>query len=310
MSKNATVIRTNEFNPKTLEFTAPKLNKKKKLCAYINKDNKNVAFETPHGLAPFGVSFYDPDNSGKRSYSINISASGKNPVDNDAINAYYEKWVGFDNLMIDYGVKHSKAIFGKARSRESVSDAYSKVIKVDDEGEYPMRLSPKIKESYENQKATGKPDVKVFTKTDSGKYVQKHINSYDELVELVPKQSYVKAVIKPYVWFINKKFGVSMSVAQLLIEECEKNVLNECAFTLDDGSEIKVEEELDEKSEPNENENDNDNVEQNDNDNVEQAEQNDNDNAEKAEKAEQNDSVEQDDNGEPSDSDNESDDSD
>jgi hypothetical protein len=249
MSKNATVIRTNEFNPNTLEFTAPKLNKKKKLCGYINKNNKNVAFETPHGLAPFGVSFYDPDNSGKRSYSINISASGKNPDDNDAINAYYEKWVEFDNLMVDYGVEHSKLIFGKQKSREVVLEAYTKVIKVDDEGEYPMRLSPKIKESYENQKATGKPDVKVFTKTDSGKYVQKHVNSYDDLVELVPKQSYVKAVIKPYMWFINKKFGVSMSVAQLLIEECEKNVLNECAFTLDDGSEIKVEKE----SEPDEN---------------------------------------------------------
>jgi hypothetical protein len=305
MSKNATVIRTNKFNPKTLEFTAPKLNKKKKLCAYINKENKNVAFETPHGLAPFGISFYDPDNSGKRSYSISISASGKNPDDNGAINAYYEKWVEFDNLMIEYGFTYAKQIFGKTRTRESVMDAYTRVIKVDDDGEYPMRLSPKIKESYENQKATGKPDVKVFTKTDSGKYVEKHINSYDELVKLVPKQSYVKAVIKPYMWFINKKFGVSMSVAQLLIEECEKNVLNECAFTLEDGSEIKVEE-IDEK--PVAEQNDNDNAEKaeqndndNDNDNAEKAEQNDNDNSEKAE---------QDDNGEPSDSDNESDDSD
>ena len=206
---------------------------------------KRYIFKLVKVWAPFGITTFDKGDSGSKAYSLNISASSKDPDDDDMINSYYDKWEEFDRKMIQYGIKYSDIILGKkTESEEVVQMAYSRIVKVSDDGDYPRRLAPKIKEMYNDQReATGLPKIKVYQNID-GKYKEVEIESYDHLISMVPKKSYVKAILEPYAWFINKKYGISMSITQLLIEECNVTELTECAFTSNDGSKIEVKEEV------------------------------------------------------------------
>jgi hypothetical protein len=103
--------------------------------------------------------------------------------------------------------------------RGYVYDAYVPLVKIDSDGEYPRRFNLKIQELYVNGTRVGKPDIKVYSSISDKGYVKKNVNSYEELVALVPPNSYVKAIFKPYIWFNKfKKFGLSMKIIQLLIE--------------------------------------------------------------------------------------------
>ena len=222
------IITSTKFSSSDIEITDLKTvnkNGKKSLQSLLlhnlGGEASQMYVETPGALnAVFGIKSYQKGDSGSSDYSINLSARSLNKDDQSAVNAWYATWDQVDELLIDFGVKNSKAIFGKqytSKQREVVSALYTRCVKKDEGGEYPARLAPKIQRVRVKEggtwKPTDKPDILVFKQSTA----QEGYESFDELVKDCPPGTYVQAIIQPRLWFISGKFGLSLNVVQMQI---------------------------------------------------------------------------------------------
>lgn len=237
-----TIIQSSDFNASELLFTPFKkyVNKttgKKSHSTYLNCKSASgpIAFQTPFLQAPFGArSFVNSDDGNqKTSYSLNVAAKECNILNlsddkrqahsQDSIDAYFDEWRSFeDETLVDFAIKNSKIIFGKKYSekqREVVKVLVTSIVKNSDDEKYPARLAPKFVDKYENKKSTGKPNVTLYSMTNEENPSitrRTELTSYDDLVEFIPKGSYVSLILKPKFWIVNKKCGVSLIVDQIL----------------------------------------------------------------------------------------------
>jgi len=237
-----TIIQSSDFNASELLFTPFKkyVNKttgKKSHSTYLNCKSASgpIAFQTPFLQAPFGArSFVNSDDGNqKTSYSLNVAAKECNILNlsddkrqahsQDSIDAYFDEWRSFeDETLVDFAIKNSKIIFGKKYSdkqREVVKVLITSIVKNSDDEKYPARLAPKFVDKYENKKSTGKPNVTLYSMTNEENPSitrRTELTSYDDLVEFIPKGSYVSLILKPKFWIVNKKCGVSLIVDQIL----------------------------------------------------------------------------------------------
>ena len=221
------IVNHKVLDPKQLSATKPKKGRDKKLRAYVLHGSKTGYFESPQLQSPFGVSKYEQGKTGKFSYSLSLSARAADENNQEEVNAWFKKMQDLDNFMIHYGQNYSKEIFGKPYSKDEVKIVealYNPCVRASvnkETGEaYPLKISPKIPSTYSvNEDEAGNPDVLLFRK---GSKKPVTIKSWDHLQELVPKRSFVTAILQPRLWFINNKFGTSLRVVQLMVEDTKK----------------------------------------------------------------------------------------
>lgn len=232
-SKNTSVIKTNDLNAEVFSITDPRKGKNDRLSSLLLHDETPVYSETPWLKAPFGVSDYTPEG-GKTEWSINLSATPLVDVGDgedkeaareaaqDVTNRYFEQWCLADEMMLEHGIKHYKLIkqaLKKAPNKEGMAMLYNEIVKGKGT-QYPLRLQPKIPKMRDPKNPKDvledSPNVQVY-KAGTGEEVS--ITSFQDLVKLIPKGSFVKAIILPKVWYIAGKYGVSLSVVQLLVRE-------------------------------------------------------------------------------------------
>jgi hypothetical protein len=154
---------------------------------------------------------------------LNLSDDKRQAHGQDSIDTYFDEWRSFeDETLVDFAIKNSKIIFGKKYSdkqREVVKVLVTSIVKNSDDEKYPARLAPKFVDKYENKKSTGKPNVTLYSMSnEENPSITRHteLTSYDDLVDFVPKGSYVSLILKPKFWIVNKKCGVSLIVDQIL----------------------------------------------------------------------------------------------
>jgi hypothetical protein len=209
-------------------FTNPKVNKNKQLTAAILNENTKSALyiETDYLIAPFGLSSFektkgvvDPTSC---SWSIALKAHGGSIGNMESITTLFEFLkTEIDEKAIDYGIQHSMTIFKKnytADNREMIKDAfYSACVKAgtlsEDGTPYPDKIMPKVMRTEK-----GGPDLLVFK--DSSEPI--NISSWEELQEIIPKGSPVRAIIQPRLYFINNKYGVNFKVLQIKLPNIQK----------------------------------------------------------------------------------------
>ena len=202
MSQN--VVTNSEFSAKNFSLADPK-KKDGRINALGLYNGRPFYSETPLSSTPFGITTFQGGE--KQDYSMNMSLNKEDP--------YTQQLNQLDEYMIDYGVKHSKVIFGKEYTpaqRPIVEALYSRVLKEgrkDGDKEYPPRIAPKIMRSRD---ATEKPNLMFFHSSSE----EVELDSFDQLVSLVPKGSKVKSLIVFRPWFISGKFGLSCNVIQVL----------------------------------------------------------------------------------------------
>lgn len=232
---NETIITADIFNANSITITEPKKSKKggktsikSYLLHDVDGDDVTMFVETPCALqTPFGVNCYQKGDSGSSDYSINVSARVQNKEEQKAVDAWFDQWKAIDEKMIDFGIEHSKDIFGKKyteKQRAVVEALYSRCVKQDDAGEYPARLAPKIQRVRVKEgdgkdakwNPTDKPDVMVF-KQVGGDIEEIEYENFDPLVSDCPAGSSVQLIIQPRIWFISGKFGLSLNVVQMQI---------------------------------------------------------------------------------------------
>lgn len=236
----------NKLNTDNIKFKNVVFNKNKRLHSgiiYTDPDEKikyetpNMYFKTPVLITPFGISAYQHEGNekAKKNYTLSLSAQAISDNDVKSVEHFFNQLIKLDHKMVDFGINNSEEIFGKKyteKQKQVVEVLYCNNVKISDAG-YPPRISPKFKELWEKknkddkkQSPTGRPNVNVYTISEENKdeYVEIQIRTFEDLVEAVPAGSYVQAILKPNIWFIGRnKFGISLSVYQLLIVQKKNN---------------------------------------------------------------------------------------
>ena len=228
-------VTASNFNASNISCTEPKKNKKKRLQAYLLYDygdkNKPLYLETPEALVcPFGLSSYEAvEDSGVFSYSLPMTMNSSIASEQPVVDSFLKQLQELDEFMVDYGIRYSKQIFGKEYTeshREIVREFYSPLIKEPkinaDTGEpYPHRISPKIKKVWEETptSANGTPNLEVYTSSVD----DNHPESWDDLNALLPGRVSSTGILSFRPWFVNKKYGLSMTLLKLKVMPVERN---------------------------------------------------------------------------------------
>lgn len=185
---------------------------------------KRIIMQTPTMSVPFGVSEYVPENnSGPTKYSLD--ASFKGVPDDMRLNRFLETARSIDTRMIDLAVENSKAWFGKQMSREVVEELYRPLVKL---SKTPEKYAPTIK-------------YKIRPARDGGAGMNvEAFNHKREPFDMGDFQSgsSVKCIVDfAPIWFVNKQFGVTLSIVQLEVVSLPVGKLQGFAFANDSDDE-------------------------------------------------------------------------
>ena len=234
MTSNSNQVNASEFDAGNVSCTKPKLNKKNKklqaLLLYAYEQAKGpLYFETPEALfCPFGLSQYEAvEDSGKYDYSLPMTIRSSIPSEQPVVDNFFQQLQDLDEFMIDFGVEYSQQIFGQEYTPEQrmiVEALYSRCVrkpKKNKEGElYPLKISPKVVKVWEDKPTSvnGVPNVEVYTTSQNDMKPE----SWENLMEMLPKGCSVTAILQPRIWFVSGKFGLSLRVLKLKIMPFEK----------------------------------------------------------------------------------------
>ena len=195
----------NAFNASNVSFSDVRKNAKGGKAVYLNQNGGGkLIFQLPPLRAPFGLSEYKDEASGRVSYTLPLS------MDKAEI---LEAFAKLDARVLDYITEHSEELLGKKMSRE--------VIK---EGVYKPLVRPSSKEGYApilNLKVLMK-DGAIATEAYSAS------RQPTTLTDLEKGQA-VNAIIDiNQIWRTPAGVGITIRVHQVMFAPTSK--LKPCAF--------------------------------------------------------------------------------
>ncbi len=166
-------------------------------------DNKKVYIQFPFMRSPFGLSAFTDDATGRTSYSLDLSFD----PDNEGAMALHDKLKELDEIIVNTVAKNSKEWLGKEFNVAVLREALYK---------------PMIRPGKEPYPSTIK--LKVLTKPD-GSFVPEAYSAQREKISLdtIEKGQKAMAIIDlNQIWFIDNKFGVTIRLQQVLMEQSAK----------------------------------------------------------------------------------------
>ena len=183
------------------------------LTEYHNKkivisspDKKLIKFQIPRLYMPFGLSGFVPE-VGQTKWNIDFSMKGYNEKDN-----YVEKFYNFlkeiENKVINKVHEDSKTIFGREKSLEEIKYMFNSNIK--ESGDREPKFRVKVDTTIDN---SIKPYIfdseknRLNDVAENGLYCRK---SGTAIVEIIS------------VYFLNKKFGITWKLNQLMVFEPQR----------------------------------------------------------------------------------------
>ena len=212
------------FDVSNVTFSELRKNKMGGKVVYLSGANrKKIQLELPKMRAPFGVSEFVDQNTGKSSWSLNLSLEGHDDI--------RQKLEDLDNAIVKTVATNSKKWIGKQHSENVLRDAL---------------FSPIVKQPSDEKYA---PTIKLKILADeNNKFKPETYNMSQELVDLkdLEKGQSLNTIVEiSQVWIIDNKFGVSMRLSQALLHPTDK--LSGFAFqtvnTKTDESDTEIEEE-------------------------------------------------------------------
>jgi hypothetical protein len=213
------IFKFSSIDADELILTKAKKNDKGKVQASLlhNEIKKSFYIETPYLISPFSPSTYNPNNNVpevEQNWSLSVKATPGNGDSQENVDKFFDIFRKLEQRVIDWALENSLLVFGKAYKPEqkSIVEALlekKKLIKssVDKEGNsYPDRIDFKFSRDDNN-----KPDVLIFR--DSS--VPLKVNSFAEIVELIPKGSAIKAIIHPTLYTMPGGCGIRLRIVQI-----------------------------------------------------------------------------------------------
>src|SRR6056300_1785263 len=193
-----------DFNASGVSFSKFRKNKNGGKAVYLNSsDNKKIFIQLPFMRSPYGLSSYTDETTGRTSYSLDLSFD---PDNADSV-TFMEAMSQLDDLVVNTVAENSKDWLGKKFNVAVLKEALYKPIVRPGKEQYPATMK-----------------LKILTKSD-GSFVPEAYNMQRERVSLdtIEKGQKVLAIIDlNQIWFIDNKFGVTIRLQQVLLEQSEK----------------------------------------------------------------------------------------
>jgi hypothetical protein len=210
------IISTEDFDVSNVTATEPK-KKNERLQSYLLYNSSTFYVETNFGRAPFGVKAFEGGD--KTDYSLNISLEHDDKL--------IESFNKLDEFMIDRAVEDSVTIFKKkytSAQREVVRAMYTSLVKKSEGGDYPPRIAPKI----QKKSSTDPTPALLFYHSEEEEV---EIESFSQLEKLVPKGARVKAIVSLRPWFVSGRFGINLTIQQILVPKMSTGKPTTYAFS-------------------------------------------------------------------------------
>ena len=228
------IQRSSDFTTSSVNFSKLRKNKNGGKAVYLNAgDNKKLYIQFPFMRSPYGLSAFTDEGTGRTSYSLDLSFD----PDNTEAMELHDKLKALDEIIVNTVAENSKEWLGKDFNVEVLKQALYKPIVRPGKDQYPATIK-----------------LKVLTKPD-GSFVPETYNVQKEQVSLdsVEKGQKCMAIVDfNQIWFIDNKFGVTIRLQQVLLEQSVK--LPSFAFQgldlpSDDVDDVEEEDEIEEVDE-------------------------------------------------------------
>lgn len=214
------VIYPSTFNSKSITISAPRVLQSGAKQAYLNYDGGRMVMQSAVAMSsPFGMNAFQ-NQQGQNEYSVDLSFRGQEQrPELQEFKAVLEQ---LDELMINEGVKNSKAWFKADLNKEVIKAFYTPTLKYskDKEGNvlsYPPNMKVKL------PKKNGEWDTKFY---DLKGTPYKGVPVED----LIVKGTQITAIIEcGGVWFAGSKFGLTWRAKQIAIHKLPEK-MNDFAF--------------------------------------------------------------------------------
>lgn len=229
-------VTAEDFTHTKVLIKAPKLKKDKSgksniQCYILYEYDSGVGplyLKTPMGIrSPFGFSKYEKPN-GDYDYSMPLSERCLWDGENEVVKKFFVELQKFDEMMIEYGIKHSKLILNKQYTEKQsgiVEAMYTKCvsIKQDKDGnDYPPQISPKFLKDYE----TGKPTIELYVNSDE----KMPELSWGVMEQNLTRNCSVTGLLQPKVWIVNGRYGCKMQYVSSLFVVLQKRMSRPSGF--------------------------------------------------------------------------------
>ena len=195
------------FNASDVTFSDVRKNAKGGKAVYLNAAaGGKLIFQLPQLRAPFGLSTFTDEASGRVSYSLPLS------MDKPEVLEAFSK---LDEHVLNFITERSEELLGKKMSREVIS-----------EGMYKSPIKPSTKEGY-----APILNLKVITNIKDGSVATEAYNAQRQSVPLdsLEKGQSLSAIIEiNQIWRTPAGVGVSIRVHQVMFSPTNK--LKPCAF--------------------------------------------------------------------------------
>ena len=215
------------FNASNVTFSDVRKNAKGGKAVYLNQaGGGKLIFQLPQLRAPFGLSEYKDEASGRVSYTLPLS------LDKPEVLAQF---AALDERVLNFITEHSEEILGKKMSREVIA-----------EGMYKSPVKPSTKEGY-----APILNLKVVTSLKDGSIATEAYNAQRQSVPLtdLEKGQAVSAIIEiNQIWRTPAGVGVSIRVHQVMFAPTNK--LKPCAFLAPAEEPVSDKEEVEYETDP------------------------------------------------------------
>lgn len=198
------IQQSSEFTPSAVKFSKLRKNKNGGKAVYINNsDNKKLYIQLPYMRSPYGMSTFTDEATGRTSYSLDLSFD----PDNTESMALCEKFKELDDIVVNTVAQNSKEWLGKEFNVAVLREALYKPVVRPGKEPYPSTIK-----------------LKILTKPD-GSFVPEAYNMKRDNIPLdsIEKGQRVLTIIDlNQIWFIDNKFGVTVRLQQVLVQQSEK----------------------------------------------------------------------------------------
>jgi hypothetical protein len=170
------------------------------------KEGKPMRIQTPRLYMPFGISGFVPE-VGQTKYNIDFSMKGCDEEGN-YVKHFYETLQKAETTIVEAVHNQSESIFGKEMSVEQLTPMFNSNIKLSKPSD---NREPKFRVRVDTT-TSGEIKAGIF---DSDKNIIKS----DVKDKLYARNSGVAIIEMNSVYFLNKKFGVTWKLHQLVVHE-------------------------------------------------------------------------------------------
>uniref|UniRef100_A0A6C0KV42 Uncharacterized protein n=1 Tax=viral metagenome TaxID=1070528 RepID=A0A6C0KV42_9ZZZZ len=215
----SSVVYPSTFQSKSITISAPRTLQSGAKQAYLNYGGERLVMQTAVAMSsPFGLNSFQSQNGVEYSVDLSFRGSDNRPE----LQEFKRVLEQMDELMINEGVKNSKAWFKADLNKEVIKAFYTPSLKYskDKEGNvlsYPPNIKVKL------PKRNGEWDTKFYDLNGSP---YKGVPVED----LIVKGTQITAIIEcGGVWFAGSKFGLTWRAKQIAIHKLPEK-MGEFAF--------------------------------------------------------------------------------